>query len=382
MAHVSERPTAEPSPVTMREAVERAPSRELLVRPRTVLAIMGTVLAVALVVWVLMNAWQVLTWIIVAVFFAIALMPAVDALERRGLPNGLAVLAVSVAALGAVGLLAWAFVPPLVGQTADLVEAIPGALDDLTAGRGPLGFLQSEYGLVDRAREALEDQGGDGVLGITSPALGFIRGVLTALVGAVTIFFLTVFMLREGRAWVATGLELVPERSRPRWERILAGVTRTIRGYVTGNLVISLIAGLVSYATLALLGVPYAVPLSLLVAVLDLIPLMGATAATLLVAAVALGQGLLPCLVVLAVFIVYQQVENHLLQPLVYGRTVELSPLLILVAVLIGGAIAGIIGALIAIPIAGSLQVVAVEVLHRDDPSDRSEGRSAVVAGR
>jgi predicted PurR-regulated permease PerM len=370
----------------MSEEAARAPSREVLVRPRTVLAIMGTVLAVSLVVWVLINAWQVLTWVVVAAFFAIALMPAVDALERRGLPNSLAVLAVSVAALGAVGLLAWAFVPPLVAQTADLVEAIPDALEDLTAGRGPLGFLQSEYGLVDRAREALDEGGGDGVLGLTSPALEFIRGVITALVGAITIFFLTVFMLREGRAWVAAGLDLVPRRSRARWERILAGVTRTIRGYVTGNLVISLIAGLVSYATLSLVGVPYAVPLSLLVAVLDLIPLVGATAATLLVAAVALTEGLVPCLIVLAVFFAYQQLENHLLQPLVYGRTVELSPLLILVSVLVGGAIAGIIGALIAIPIAGSLQVVVVELLRRDDPgagpAERSEGRSAVVAGR
>jgi len=144
---------------------------------------------------------------------------------------------------------------------------------------------------------------------------------------------------------------------------VLAGITRTIRGYVTGNLLISLIAGVVAYVTLMVVGVPYALPLAVLVAVLDLIPLVGATLATVLAAAVALGEGVWPCLIVVAVFIVYQQLENHLLQPVIYGRTVQLSPLVVLISILIAGSIAGIIGALIAIPIAGSLQVVLIELI-------------------
>ena len=226
----------------------------------------ATALAVAAGVWVLLAAWQVITWIIIAVLFAVALTPAVDALERRGLSNGVAVPAVCLAAVAVVGLIAWALVPPLIRQTTELIQANPAALDDLTRGRGPLGFLQSDYGLVDRAREALKGQSGSSVLGLTSPALGVLRGILTAVVATV--------------------------------------------------------------------------------AVLDLIPLMGATLGTFLVAAVALGQGLVPCLVVLAVLIVYQQLENHLLQPVIYRRTVQLSPLMVLIAVLLGGQIAGIIGAL------------------------------------
>jgi predicted PurR-regulated permease PerM len=144
---------------------------------------------------------------------------------------------------------------------------------------------------------------------------------------------------------------------------VLAGVTRTIRGYVTGNLLISLIAGTVAYVTLLATGVPYALPLAVLVAVLDLVPLVGATLATVLAAAVALGEGVLPFVVVLVVFIAYQQIENHVLQPLIYGRTVQLSPLVVLVSILVAGSIAGIIGALIAIPIAGSLQVVLSELI-------------------
>lgn len=364
MAHqptIARPPEGEPR--ALAEVVEHAPAREILVRPRTLLVIAATALAVALAVWVLLEAWQVVSWIVIAILLAIALMPAVDALERRGLPSGLAVSLVSAGALVGVGLLAWAVVPPLLSQTTDLIQAIPGALDDITAGRGPLGFLQREYGLADRAREYLEGRSGDGVIGFTSPAIGVLRGILTVVVATITIAFLVFFLLREGRRWVETGLDLVPPASRPRWERVLAGVTRTIRGYVTGNLLISLIAGLVAYVTLTATGVPYALPLSVLVAVLDLVPLVGATLGTVIAAAVALGEGLLPFLVVLAVFIVYQQIENHLLQPVIYGRTVRLSPLVVLIAILLAGSIAGIIGALIAIPIAGSLQVVLAELI-------------------
>ena len=353
----------EAPPRTMAEMVERAPSREVLVRPRTVLVIAATVLGVASVVWVLLEAWQVVSWIFIAILFATALQPAVDFLERRRVPSGTAVTLVSIAALAVVGLLAWAVIPALVSQTTELIQAIPGAIDDITAGRGPLGFLQSEYGLADKARDFLEGRSGEGVIGVTSPALEVLRGILTALVATVTIFFLVFFLLREGRRWVEAGVDLVPPASRPRWERVLAGITRTIRGYVTGNLLISLIAGLVAYVTLFALGVPYALPLAVLVAVLDLVPLVGATLATVVAAGVALSEGLFPCLVVLAVFIVYQQVENHVLQPLIYGRTVELSPLMVLISILLAGSIAGIIGALIAIPIAGSLQVVVSELL-------------------
>ena len=353
----------EAPPRTMAEMVERAPSREVLVRPRTVLVIAATALGVALVVWVLLEAWQVVSWIFIAILFATALQPAVDFLERRRVPSGTAVTLVSIAALAVVGLLAWAVIPALVSQTTELIQAIPGAIDDITAGRGPLGFLQSEYGLADKARDFLEGRSGEGVIGVTSPALEVLRGILTALVATVTIFFLVFFLLREGRRWVEAGVDLVPPASRPRWERVLAGITRTIRGYVTGNLLISLIAGLVAYVTLFALGVPYALPLAVLVAVLDLVPLVGATLATVVAAGVALSEGLFPCLVVLAVFIVYQQVENHFLQPLIYGRTVELSPLMVLISILLAGSIAGIIGALIAIPIAGSLQVVVSELL-------------------
>jgi predicted PurR-regulated permease PerM len=145
---------------------------------------------------------------------------------------------------------------------------------------------------------------------------------------------------------------------------VFAGVTRTIRGYVTGNLLISVIAGIVAYVTLVAVGVPYALPLAVLVAILDLIPLVGATIATVAAGAGALPEGIVPALIVVGVLVGYQQIENHLLQPVIYGRTVQLSPLMVLISILIAGSIAGILGALIAIPIAGSLQVLLLELIE------------------
>jgi predicted PurR-regulated permease PerM len=365
---MSEPPTIEGPPAapprTLAEMVERAPSREILVRPRTLLVVAGTVLGVALAVWVFLEAWQVISWVFIALLFAIALMPAVDFLERRGLSNMLAVSLTCFGALVVVGLLAWAVVPTLVSQTTELILAVPDAIDDITKGRGPLGFLQTEYGLADDVRTALDEQTGSGILGYSAPALGILRGVITGVVATITIFFLVFFMLREGRRWIAGTLDLVPPASRPRWERVFAGVTRTIRGYVTGNLLISVIAGIVAYVTLVAVGVPYALPLAVLVAILDLIPLVGATIATVAAGAGALPEGIVPALIVVGVLVGYQQIENHLLQPVIYGRTVQLSPLMVLISILIAGSIAGILGALIAIPIAGSLQVLLLELIE------------------
>jgi predicted PurR-regulated permease PerM len=154
----------------------------------------------------------------------------------------------------------------------------------------------------------------------------------------------------------------VPEKDRPRWRRVGYDIYRTVGGYVTGNLLISLIAGVASGVMLWIVGVPYAVALGLVVALLDLIPLAGATIAAFVVVLVAIAaSGVTTAIVVAIFFLVYQQLENHLIQPLVYGRTVQLSPLAVLVSVLIGAQLAGVLGALAAIPVAGALQVLLVD---------------------
>jgi len=338
--------------------------RVVAVRPKTILVVLGITVLMGLALALVYLAWRPLTWIIVAMLLAAALNPAVEAIERRGLARVWAATIVFVLALLAVTGIGFLVIPPLVTQVTDFGNALPGFIDDLTAGRGPLGWLQDQYHIVDRIRAAIEKQGVGGILGLSGPALDIVRSVVTAVIGTITVIFLTYFMLLEGPRTIRGILGLLPESSRPRYERVGLDIYRTISGYVTGNLLISLIAGTLSTVVLFAVGSEYAVALGLLVAILDLIPLAGATLAAILVSTVIfIETDWVRCLIVIGFFIAYQQFENHVLQPLVYGRTVQLSPLAVLCAVLIGAQLAGILGALLAIPIAGSLIAIVREVL-------------------
>ena len=339
-------------------------------RPRAVLVVLGIILAAILLIEIVQVARGVLTWIFVAVFLALALNPFVEWLMAHGVRRrGLAVAGAYLTTLLAIAALGATIVPILVDQVNDFIEAVPEYVDDLTRGRGPFGFLEREYQITDRVRDAIEAGGAGGVLGVSGTALAVTKSIVTAVVAVVTIAFLTFFMLLEGPAWVERFYSLLPAESQARWRAIGRDIYRTVGGYVTGNLAISLIAGVVSTAVLLVLGVPYAVALGLLVALLDLIPLAGATIAAVVVTTVGFLDSTTSGIVLLVFFIVYQQLENHVLQPVVYGRTVQLSPLAVLIAVLIGAQLAGVIGALAAIPIAGTIQVILRDWLrHRRGP--------------
>jgi predicted PurR-regulated permease PerM len=339
--------------------------RVVRVEARTVVNVLLIVLAFVILLEVIWLSRQVLTWVLVALFLALALNPAVQFFEQRGLRRGYAAGLTSILTLVALFGLFSLFVPTLVREANDFVQAVPDYVDDISKGRGPLGDLAERYDVVERVREAVETGGASGVLGVSGTALAITTRILTTIVAIVTIVFMTFFMLLEGPRWVERFFALLPEGSQPRARRVGYKIYRTIGGYVTGNLLISVIAGIASTVVLLLTGVSFAVALGLLVAILDLVPLAGATLAAIIVTTVAfIDQGWIVGLIVLGFFIVYQQVENHLLQPLVYSRTVQLSPLAILIAVLIGAKLAGILGALGAIPVAGTIQVILLEWLE------------------
>jgi predicted PurR-regulated permease PerM len=341
--------------------------RERLVhfRPRTVLLVIGILIAVAAILKILWISRHVVAWIFIATFLALALNPAVDWLERRfGNRRGLATGVVFVAALVAIAGIGALFIPTLVSQVNDFANKVPDYLDDLTKGRGRLGFLQTKYHLVDKARDALEQGGAKKLFGLSGTAIALTKSVITVVIATLTIAFMTFFMLLEGPAWVERGYSLLSPKSQTRWRGIGRDVYRTVGGYVTGKLLISLIAGTATTIVLLLTGVKYAVALGLIVAILDLIPLAGATIAAIIVGIVAFLHSIVAGIVVVVFFVIYQQVENHVLQPVVYGRTVQLSPLAVLISVLIGAELAGVLGALAAIPVAGSLQVILREFLR------------------
>jgi len=338
------------------------PERLVRLRARTVLSVLGIVIAVALTLEIIWIARHVLAWVVISVFLALALNPAVEWFQRHGVHSrgwaaGLTYLITILLILG----IAFTFVPTLVDQVNDFVHKLPDYVHDLTHGRGRLGFLETKYHIQERIHRAVQNGGAARVLGFSGVAVSVAKGVITIVVASITIIFMTFFMLLEGPVWVERFYSALPEESQPRWRKVGYDIYRTVGGYVTGNLLISLIAGGLTTIVLIAMGVPFAVALGLIVAILDLIPLAGATMAAILIGIVAFLHSIPAGIVVVVFFIVYQQIENHLLQPVIYGRTVELSPLAVLVSILIGAELAGILGALAAIPVAGSLQVLLLD---------------------
>jgi predicted PurR-regulated permease PerM len=363
-------------------SVDGIPERLVRFRPRAVLTVVGVLVAVAVVLYVLWVARHILSWFLIALFLALAINPAVEWLNRHHIPRrGLAVAVIYLSVLAAVALLAAFFVPTLVSQLSDFVQAVPGYVRDLTHGRGPLGFLETRYQIVERVQRVIHGGGGRGGASVAS-GVGVVvslgKTIATAVAGLVTVIFLTLFLLLEGPSWVERGLSVLPADSRSRWQRVGHDIYRTVGGYVTGNLLISVIAGLAYGAVLLILGVPYPVALGFIVALLDLIPLAGATLGGIIVCLAAVLTSVTAGIVMAVFVILYQQVENHVLQPVIYGRTVKLSPLLVLLAVLVGAEVAGVLGALGAIPIAGTLQVLLLDHLeHRRASGGAANGPAA-----
>ena len=314
------------------------------------------VLAALYLLWVIRGVIGV---VFMAVFLAVALGPAVDFFQGKLRLARAPAIVVTYISLGLiVTVIGFLVVPPIVEQTAKFVENVPEYVADLRDNEAVRDF-DEKYDVTptieEEARE-LPDRFGDAASTLQSIVLGFFSAVITI----VTVLVLTFFLLLDGRRlvdWIIG--ELGPSRG-PRVRAIADDVYRSVAGYVTGNLLISLIAGATTYLALTVLGVPFAMPLAVLMAFLDLIPLVGATIAGIVIGLVAALGGDFPAdMIIWVVFLIlYQQVENNALQPLIYRRTVALHPLLVIVAILIGASLLGIVGALLAIPIAGALQIV------------------------
>jgi predicted PurR-regulated permease PerM len=330
---------------------------------RTIATAIGMVLVTALLLLVLHEVSRVLIWIIVAAFFAIAIYPVVDWVEHRVTRGrrSLATLLVFLLVLVVLAALVAAFVVPLTREGVAFAGQLPQLLADARAGRGPVGsFLERTHALnyVQDNQDRIKSVAS----GLTTPAAGVLKGVATGVAGVVTIFVLAYLMVLEGPKVVDGSLNLLREENRPRVRSVAGDCAKSITGYLSGNLLISVICGVLTYVVLLVTGVPYAGLISLFVAVADLIPLVGATLGA-IVAALAAAIHSIPALIAVAIFfVVYQQLENHLLQPLILSRTVKLNPLTVLISILVAVELAGILGAFLAIPVAGMMQVIARDV--------------------
>jgi predicted PurR-regulated permease PerM len=348
---------------------------------RTIAATIGMVLLTGLSLLLLYEVRRTLVWLVVALLFTVVLYPVVGWVQRHltWFHRSWATLLVFLVVLILIAGLVTLFAIPLAREGASFVQQLPDLLEEAKAGRGVVGKLLNRTNALHYIQEN-QDRIRAFATGLTAPAARVLQAVATGVAGVITIFILAFLMVLEGPKLVDGGLNIVDNpRRRQRIRKVGADCAKSITGYISGNLVISIICGVLTYAALKIMGVPFAGLIALFVAIADLIPLIGATlGAIVAVSAAALHS--LPALIVLAIFFVaYQQLENHVLQPLILSRTVKLNPLAVLVAILVGIERAGILGALLAIPVAGIIQVIVRDVWdHRkgrtkDEPTTGEE---------
>jgi predicted PurR-regulated permease PerM len=319
----------------------------------------------------------ILVRILVALFIAVSLDPAVRQLAKRGVRRGLAVTLIFALALLLVSAFLISVIPPLVSQFGNLVDDLPGYLTRLQSRSSQFRELNDRFNLSDQLQGmvgTLPSRLGSGVLGFTSRVFGAVFNGLTVLV------FTVYFMADMPR--IRSGLvRLFPVSRRPQARQVVDLVVDKVGGYMIGNIIISLIAGVVSFIAFTILGVRFAVPLAFVVAICDLIPMIGATLGAIIGVTVALfSNGVWPTTVLVAAFFVaYQQLENYLIAPRVLKTTVELGAAAVLIAGLIGATILGLVGALMAIPIAAAFNVLLNERLTAHETA--AEAVAAAVTG-
>ena len=336
---------------------------------RAILVAVAVVVLVYVAAKVVDRLRGVLLLLVVAGFIALLLNPLVVALQRWLGRRGIAVTVVTLAAVCAFAGLALAFGYPLINGITHLANSLPHYVSNVEAGKNWLGKFVARHHLeqwVEKNAPKIASYGRD----LAHPALSLGEGALSLVFSLFTIFVLVILLLLEGPRLRAGLLGLMtPQRARVT-SRVAAEVNSSVTGFMLGNLATSLIAGVVVLVTLLLLGVPFPVLWGLWVGLLDFLPMIGGALAGIPVVLFALTHSVTAGIVTAAVFVVYTQVEDHVLNPVIMSKTVRISPLLVLVSILIGASLGNWVGgffgafvaALLAIPFAGALQVIVREI--------------------
>jgi predicted PurR-regulated permease PerM len=337
---------------------------------RAILITVAVVAAAYLAGKLIYRLRDVILLMVVAGFVAVILNPLVLAMQHLGIRRrGLAVAVVTLLGLLAFAGLAVAFGYPLVNGITDLARGLPSYVSQAEHGKGWLGHLVRRYHVQAWVRSNAPKLAGFG-RGLAKPALTLGKGAISLVIALVTIFVLVLLLLLEGSKLRTGLLGLMSPARAARYSRVAREVSRSVTGYMLGNFVTSLIAGIVVFVTLLLLGVPFPFLWALWVALVDFLPMIGGALAGIPTVLFAVGHSLTAGVVTLIVFLVYTQLENHVLNPIVMSRTVRVNPLLVLVSILVGASIGsgigGIFGAFVAaflaIPSAGAIQVMIREV--------------------
>jgi predicted PurR-regulated permease PerM len=331
---------------------------------RVVLRVVLTVLLVVLALYLIYLLRTPLTWIFIAGFLAIALSGPVNWLQRRTGRRGLSIALVYIALILVPVLLAAILVPPLVEQLNNLINNLPAYvrdLQDLVNENRTLRQLEEDYNVtaeLQKQASTLPGRVGDAAGILSDIGLGLVNSIFAGI----TILVLSLFMIGSGRRW----LDWIAERQGPErsmWmKRLFDRIGNAVGNYVAGALGQALIAGVLAYIVLLILGVPYAGPLAVVIFLLDLVPLVGATLGAIAVGIITLFNDFPTVTIIWTIWsIVYQQIENNVIQPRIQARAVSVHPFVVLVSVLFGSTLFGVLGALLAIPVAAAIQISIIE---------------------
>ncbi len=333
------------------------------------------IVAVVVCLYLIYQVRRPLTWIGISVFLALALAGPVNRLSRH-MRRGLAIAVVYVGLLAVPFALIALIVPPFITEGNNFANNLPKYSRDVThfvERNERLRELNKDYDITEKLQEEADKL--PSKLGGAATTLRDVGiAIVNSLFALITILVLTAFMLGSGRRWVDAALALRPPEQRDRLARSADRIAGAVGGYVAGALFIAVIAGIATYIMLTILGVPFRAPLAVIAGLFSLIPLVGATIAAVLIGLVTVFDDFPTVTIIWAVWaIVYQQFENHVIQPQVQKRTVNVHPFITIVSVLIGSTLLGILGALIAIPIAASIQILLREYFDPRTLSIRKE---------
>ena len=331
---------------------------------RTIATTIAMVLITIATLWLASKVTRILTWLVVSTFFTVVLTPPVDRLHRKlKMPRALATSVVFIGGIIVLVAMLYSFIRPIVDQTTKFSDEFPTYVAKAQNGEGSVGKLVKKYKVEqwvkdnqERWRSSVDELGRN--------ALTVVRSVFNTLAATLTIAVLTFLMLLQGPELLYGMVRVLSPPQQERARHIGRQSAKAITGYVAGNLAISVIAGVGTWMMLLAAGVPFAGVLALWVGFADLIPLVGATLGAIPTVGVAFLHSVPAGIAVLIFYVVYQQLENHILQPNIMSKTVSLRPLIVLITVLMGVELFGLMGALLAIPAAGVIKVVGTEILR------------------
>ena len=330
---------------------------------QTIVRTMLAAVCVAFALYLVYLLRKPISWVLIAIFLSVALAGPVNRLSRR-MKRGFAITLVFLGLLAVPIGIAALVVPPLVTQVNNLVQNLPKYAQDaqdFTQKNSTLKKLEADYNVTEKLQQQAEKL--PAKIGDAASVLGDIGlGLVNSLFALFTILVLTAFLLGSGPVWVDRILELQPPDKAVRIRKALDHMARAVGSYVGGALAQATIAGVCAFIMLTILGVPFAAALAIIVFFADLVPLVGATLGAVVVAIVTLFGNFPTATIVWVIFsVIYQQLENTLIQPQIQRRAVNVHPFIVLVAVLFGSTLLGVLGALVAIPIAASVQIAIRE---------------------